>query len=301
MWFNKNSCALNWISPLSLPLKTEREMPIEPPEDLKDITALLEIMRALRNPDGGCPWDLEQNFDTIAPYTLEEAYEVADTIERKDFTGLKDELGDLLFQVVYHGQMAEEAGHFRFSDVVENVCEKMIRRHPHVFGDADIKTSEHQTQAWEEVKAAERSRKSKGHEKPIGTLDGLPLALPALARAVKLQRRAARVGFDWPDTSDVLDKLNEEMHELADEVARDRTSPKVSEELGDLLFVYANLARHLEVDPEQALRSANAKFERRFRYIERELEQRGKRPTDSDLEEMDSLWDAAKAAEMNDN
>ena len=272
-------------------------MPIEPPKDLTDIHALLEIMRALRNPDGGCPWDLEQDFDSIAPYTLEEAYEVAETIERKDFAGLKDELGDLLFQVVYHGQMAEEAGHFSFQDVVENVCQKMIRRHPHVFGDADIKTAESQTLAWEEVKALERGEKSDGDEMSSGTLDGLPLALPALVRAVKLQKRAARVGFDWPDTSLVLDKLNEEMLELAVEVAKDRDSPEVKEELGDLLFVYANLSRHLDVDPEEALRSANGRFERRFRYIEQTLEDQGKTPADSDLAEMDALWDAAKRLE----
>ena len=272
-------------------------MPIEPPKDLTDIHALLEIMRALRNPDGGCPWDLEQDFDSIAPYTLEEAYEVAETIERKDFAGLKDELGDLLFQVVYHGQMAEEAGHFSFKDVVENVCQKMIRRHPHVFGDADIKTAESQTLAWEEVKALERREKSDGDEMSSGTLDGLPLALPALVRAVKLQKRAARVGFDWPDTSLVLDKLNEEMLELAVEVAKDRDSPEVKEELGDLLFVYANLSRHLDVDPEEALRSANGKFERRFRYIEQTLADQGKAPADSDLAEMDALWDAAKRLE----
>ena len=275
-------------------------MPIEPPKNLTDIHALLEIMRALRNPDGGCPWDLEQDFDSIAPYTLEEAYEVADTIERKDFAGLKDELGDLLFQVVYHSQMAEEAGHFSFQDVIENVCQKMIRRHPHVFGDADIKTAESQTLAWEEVKAQERREKSGGGEISSGTLDGLPLALPALVRAVKLQRRAARVGFDWPDTSLVLDKLNEEMLELAVEVVKDRDSPKVKEELGDLLFVYANLSRHLDVDPEEALRSANGKFERRFRYIEQQLGARGKGLQDSDLAEMDALWDAAKALEKND-
>lgn len=272
-------------------------MPIEPPKDLTDIHALLEIMRALRNPDGGCPWDLEQDFDSIAPYTLEEAYEVAETIERKDFAGLKDELGDLLFQVVYHGQMAEEAGHFSFQDVVENVCQKMIRRHPHVFGDADIKTAESQTLAWEEVKALERGEKSDGDEMSSATLDGLPLALPALVRAVKLQKRAARVGFDWPDTSLVLDKLNEEMLELAVEVAKDRDSPEVKEELGDLLFVYANLSRHLDVDPEEALRSANGRFERRFRYIEQTLEDQGKTPADSDLAEMDALWDAAKRLE----
>jgi MazG family protein len=263
-------------------------MPIEPPKNLRSVPSLLEIMKALRNPNGGCPWDLEQTFETIAPYTLEEAYEVADTIERRDFPALKDELGDLLFQVVYHAQMASEEGHFSFDDVVENVNQKMVRRHPHVFGDTDIKTADGQTAAWEEMKAKERAET--GKEESPRTLDGLPLALPALVRAIKLQRRAARVGFDWPDTSDVLAKLNEEMLELAHEVEANRDSPKVQEELGDLLFVYANLARHLDIDAEEALRSANSKFERRFQYIEDRLAEDSRTPAQSSLEEMDKLW-----------
>ncbi|TNE42644.1 MAG: nucleoside triphosphate pyrophosphohydrolase [Alphaproteobacteria bacterium] len=271
-------------------------MTIKPPQNLSSIDALLEIMRALRNPEGGCPWDLEQNFDTIAPYTLEEAYEVADTIERKDFGALKDELGDLLFQVVYHAQMASEDGLFSFEDVVENVCEKMVRRHPHVFGSAEIKTAEGQTHAWEEMKARERAARGEA-ARPARTLDNLPVALPALVRAIKLQRRAARVGFDWPDTSQVIDKLNEEMLELAEEIRADKNSPKVKEEFGDLLFVYANLARHLGIDAEEALRLANAKFVRRFEYVEDRLGEMNKRPEESNLEEMDSLWNEIRSAD----
>ncbi len=269
-------------------------MAFDPPKDLRNIKSLLEIMARLRAPQGGCPWDLEQTYDTIAPYTLEEAYEVADAIERKDFKSLKDELGDLLFQVVYYTQMALEDGHFNFADVLQNVCEKMIRRHPHVFGDANVETAEGQTLAWEEMKAKERSKPGEGGDERQRTLSGLPLALPALVRAVKLQRRAARVGFDWPSSREVLDKINEEMLELSNELAADPESPKVAEELGDLLFVYANLSRHLGVDAEETLRAANAKFERRFAFIEDRLHEQGRKPSDADLEEMDNLWNEAK-------
>ncbi|MFZ5710303.1 MAG: nucleoside triphosphate pyrophosphohydrolase, partial [Pseudomonadota bacterium] len=252
------------------------------------IGRLLAIMARLRDRERGCPWDIEQDFASIAPYTIEEAYEVADAIERQAWGELKGELGDLLFQAVYHARMAAEAGHFTFADVVRTVSDKMIARHPHVFGDESRdKTAEDQTRDWERMKAAER----KG-----GALDGVALGLPALTRAVKLQNRAARVGFDWPSTAEVIDKLVEEARELAE--AKDRLGPdEVAEEMGDLLFVVANLARHLKVDAEGALRAANAKFVRRFRSVELALAARGRRPEESGLAEMDALWDAAKAAE----
>lgn len=253
---------------------------------------LRAIMRALRDPDTGCPWDLEQDFTSIAPYTIEEAYEVADAIEQQDWAGLQGELGDLLLQVVYHTQMAEEAGHFTFADVARSISDKMITRHPHVFGDESRdKSAAQQVQDWEKVKAAERADRAQS-----GVLDDVALGLPALMRAVKLQKRAARVGFDWPEIAQVLDKIAEESAELVE--ARDSlTHAEVTEELGDLLFVMANLARHLQVDPEEALRAANAKFTRRFRAIEAALAAQNRRAEDSDLMEMDALWNAAKAAE----
>jgi ATP diphosphatase len=252
---------------------------------------LAMIMARLRAPQGGCPWDLEQDFDTIVPYTIEEAYEVADAVARRDWDGLRGELGDLLFQSVYHAQMAAEAGHFTLDDVLRGISDKMVARHPHVFGAARIDSAEAQTEAWEATKARERAARAQG-----GVLDDVPLALPALMRAVKLQKRAARVGFDWPEVAQVVDKIAEEARELAE--ARDSLGPEArAEEMGDLLFVMANLARHLDVDPEAALRAANAKFTRRFRAIEAALAAQGRRPEDSDLAEMDALWDAAKAAE----
>jgi len=252
---------------------------------------LVEIMARLRDPQGGCPWDLVQTFDTIAPYTLEEAHEVADAIARQDWGELKGELGDLLFQVVYHARMAEEAGHFALPDVVQAISDKMLARHPHVFGsESRDKSPQQQTQDWERLKAAERA---KGGAR---VLDGVAMALPALTRAVKLQNRAARVGFDWPSTGEVLDKLREETAELVE--ARDRLGPEeLAEEMGDMLFVMANLARHLQIDPEAALRAANAKFTRRFGRIEDWLAEMGKTPADSDLAEMDTLWNRAKAEE----
>lgn len=251
------------------------------------IDRLLAIMAALRDRDAGCPWDIAQSFATIAPYTLEEAYEVADAIDRQNWPDLKGELGDLLFQTVYHAQMAAEAGHFAFPDVVAAISDKMVARHPHVFGtETRDKTPEQQSRDWEAQKAQERG--------PARTLDGIALALPALTRALKLQNRAARVGFDWPSTGEVLDKLVEEAREVVE--ARDTLShTELTEEIGDLLFVMANLARHLKVDPEAALRAANAKFTRRFARIEDWLAERGKRPADSDLDEMDALWTRAKA------
>lgn len=248
-------------------------------------------MAKLRDPDGGCPWDLEQSFATIAPYTVEEAYEVADAIERGDLEDLKGELGDLLFQVVFHARMAEEQGAFDFADVAQGIIDKMLRRHPHVFGEAEARTAEGQTQAWEVMKAQERAAKAKG-----GVLDDVPVALPGLTRAAKLTKRAARVGFDWPDAASVFAKLREETAELEAEVAAGDLA-KAREELGDLLFVVANLARKLDVEPEDAIRAANAKFVRRFAYIEAALAEQGRTPAESDLAEMDALWDAAKTEE----
>ena len=251
---------------------------------------LLEIMRRLRDPKTGCPWDIEQDFDSIAPYTIEEAYEVADAIARKNWGDLEGELGDLLLQTVYHTAMGEEAGHFTFETVTKSIADKMVARHPHVFGDESRdKSAEQQTADWEAIKASERGTTSR-------TLDGVAASLPALTRAVKLQKRAARVGFDWPDTSHVLDKIIEEAGELIE--ARDTlTQKEVTEEFGDLMFVMANLARHLGVDPEEAVRGTNAKFLRRFNAVEDELEAKGKTPAQSDLAEMDELWDQVKLVE----
>ena len=278
------------MSPSS-PAPTEDEVLIRDPEG--GIGRLVAIMARLRDPERGCPWDIEQDFDSIAPYTIEEAYEVADAIARRDHEDLRDELGDLLFQVVYHAAMAEEAGRFGFAEVVRGISDKMLRRHPHVFGaESRDKSAEQQTRDWERIKAAERAKRAAAPS----ALDGVTAGLPALTRAVKLQNRAARVGFDWPSTGEVIDKIAEEAREL-NEARGSLTEAEVFEEFGDLLFVVANLARHLRIDPEAALRGANAKFTRRFAAIEAALAARGKRPEDSDLAEMDALWNAAKAAE----
>ena len=256
------------------------------------ISRLLEIMARLRDPATGCPWDLEQDFTSIAPYTIEEAYEVADAIERQAWSELEGELGDLLFQTVYHAQMGAEAGHFDFTSVTRAISDKMVARHPHVFGEESRhKSAEQQTRDWERLKAAERARKAEG-----GVLAGVAAGLPGLTRAVKLQNRAARVGFDWPSTDQVIDKIVEEARELNDARAS-LSEAEVFEEFGDLLFVVANLARHLKIDPEAALRAANAKFTRRFDKIEETLAAEGRRPEDSSLAEMDALWDRAKAEE----
>ena len=255
------------------------------------IESLLEVMRRLRDPVGGCPWDREQTFATIAPYTIEESYEVADAIARDDMRDLKEELGDLLFQVVFHARLAEEQGLFNFDDVAASMSEKLIRRHPHVFGDVGDRTAEEQNVAWEVTKAAERKAKNKH-----GILDDVPVGLPALTRAAKLTKRAARVGFDWPSVNEVVDKLDEETAELKVEIASGDL-PKAREELGDLLFVMANLARKLDVEPEDALRLTNQKFVRRFASIENALAAEGRTPDQSDLAEMDALWNAAKHAE----
>jgi MazG family protein len=270
------------------------ERPEPPEETIDDISELLAIMRRLRDPNGGCPWDLEQNFATIAPYTIEEAYEVLSAIEHADYAALKDELGDLLLQVVFHSQMAKEQGLFDFGDVVRGICDKMIRRHPHVFAAGPADTPEAVMRAWEDIKRRERASKA---EKPQGLLDDVPSALPALMRAVKLQNRAAQVGFDWPNAVHVTDKIAEESRELAEAWASGKRD-KIAEEYGDMLFAMANLARHLKVDPEDALRAANTKFMRRFKVIEAGLQARGKKPEDATLEEMEALWQEAKKGEV---
>lgn len=270
------------------------------PAPSRDIAALIDIMRRLRTPVTGCPWDLEQTFETIAPYTVEEAYEVADAIARGNLEELREELGDLLLQVVYHSRIAEEQQEFDFGDVVHAVTAKMIRRHPHVFGDEATRAAGVSEGFWDRIKDAEKA--ARGDDQQKGLLDEVPLALPALVRAIKLQNKAARVGFDWPNLTPVLSKLKEELAELETALAEQTKSsagadPKVAEEFGDLLFVMANVARHLDIDPETALRGANDKFTRRFRYIERSLAEAGRSPQQSSLEEMDALWDEAKLRE----
>lgn len=256
---------------------------------------LLEIMARLRDPEGGCPWDVEQDFRSIAPYTIEEAYEVAAAIEAEDLAGLKDELGDLLLQVVFHARMAEEAGAFDFAAVAAAICDKMIRRHPHVFGDLQVEDADGQKLAWEDHKAQERAKSNGGA--PASVLSDVALALPALMRAEKLQKRAARVGFDWPEAAQVFAKIDEELAELKEEIAGGGSAERLEDEIGDLIFAAVNLARHLKVDPEVALRRCNAKFERRFKAIEAALARDGRGPRDADLEEMERLWQAAKAEE----
>ena len=255
---------------------------------MSSIERLLQIMARLRDPQRGCPWDLEQTFSTVAPYTIEEAYEVADAIERKDVSALRQELGDLLFQVVFHSQMAREQGAFAFDDVVAAICDKMERRHPHVFGDARIDSAAAQTVAWEEQKRLERERSG------ASILADVPLALPALTRANKLGKRAAQVGFEWPDVKGALDKLDEELGELRQELAEQAGPAEIADELGDVLFCVVNVCRYLGVDPETALRGANAKFERRFGYVEQRLREQGRTAREATLEEMDRLWDEGK-------
>jgi ATP diphosphatase len=295
----------------------------------RDIARLIEIMAALRTPVTGCPWDLEQNFETIAPYTIEEAYEVADAIARRDLPDLKDELGDLLLQVVYHARLAEEQGAFAFSDVVEAITRKMIRRHPHVFSDGAARDPQSVKAAWDRIKAEERAEKAaeharlstspfpspqgggelRDHEPKSSTLADIPIGLPALTRAIKLQDKAAKVGFDWPNLAPVFDKLKEEIAEFEEvafpadprapsgRLAERESEGAIKEEFGDMLFVMANIARHLKLDPEAALRAANQKFVRRFAHIETRLAEHGKTPSQSTLEEMDALWDEAKVKE----
>ena len=260
----------------------------------RDIARLIEIMAALRTPGTGCPWDLEQSFRTIAPYTLEEAYEVADAIARGDLDELRDELGDLLLQVAFHARMAEEQGTFDFGDVVETITAKLVRRHPHVFADAEGRTAKAVEGLWERIKSQEKAER--GETAPSGALAGVPVALPALTRALKLQDKAGRVGFDWNNPRAVLAKIREEADEIEAELDG-ADQRKVGSEVGDLLFAVVNLARHLGADPEDVLRQTNLKFERRFRSIEQALAARGKTPKDASLAEMDALWDEAKAAE----
>ena len=255
----------------------------------KGMPRLQEIMRALRDPDSGCPWDIEQNFKTIAPYTIEEAYEVADAIERENWDDLKNELGDLLLQTVYHTQMAEEENLFNFNDVINQISEKMIQRHPHVFGNENRnKTSNQQVKDWEAIKAEERAKKNQA-----GVLDDVALNLPALVRSLKLQKRAARVGFDWPEISQVLDKIDEETKELV-EAKENESQERINEEFGDLMFSIVNLGRHLRVDPEEALKQTNKKFIDRFKFVEEAILSEGKDVQSASLEEMEKLWNKAK-------
>jgi ATP diphosphatase len=261
----------------------------------RDIGRLLEIMAALRTPETGCPWDLAQNFSTIAPYTLEEAYEVADAIARDDLADLKDELGDLLLQVVFHARMAEEQGAFDFGAVVQAITEKLIRRHPHVFANETSRTPHAVEGLWERIKAEEKATNKADQ---TGALTGIPVALPALSRALKLQMKASKVGFDWNDPRAVLRKIHEEANEIEAELDRpEMNKAATAGEVGDLLFAVVNLARHLDADPEAVLRRTNLKFERRFAAIERALAAQGKAPQQASLAEMDALWNEAKAAE----
>ncbi len=261
------------------------------PSPEAELRRLIDIMAALRDPATGCPWDKLQTFETIAPYTIEEAYEVADAIAKQDLTALPDELGDLLFQVVYHARMAEEAGHFAFADVAKAISDKMIRRHPHVFGDAAARDAAAQTAAWEAQKSAERAARQE-----TGTLAGVPIALPALTRAAKITNRAARVGFDWPNAEAVLDKLDEEVAELKAELTG-ADPARLMDEVGDMLFVLANLARKLHLDPEACLRHANDKFSRRFNAMEQSFDALGKGMKGLSLDEMEAGWQAVKASE----
>lgn len=255
---------------------------------------LLELMIRLRDPERGCPWDKEQTFATIAPYTLEEAYEVADAIERADTSALKEELGDLLFQVVFHARIAEEQGNFAFDDVVQGICDKMESRHPHVFGTERIDTTEQQTIAWEEHKKRERAAKQSARG---SVLDNVPVALPSLIRAAKLGKRAASVGFEWPDVQGALDKAEEELHEARAAIAAGISQTDIEDELGDLLFCLVNICRHMQVDPETALRRTNLKFERRFKHVETRMREQGRELTQATLAEMDGYWDEAKQLE----
>lgn len=261
---------------------------------MTELDQLLQLMVRLRDPETGCPWDRQQTYATIVPHTIEEAYEVADAIAREDWAELRSELGDLLFQVVFYARIAEEEGRFNFADVASGIVEKMTRRHPHVFGNARYADAAAQTTAWEQIKAAEKAEKG---ESSTGVLDGIPLALPGLTRAVKLQKKAAQVGFDWGAVEPVLAKIEEEIGEIRHEIATQAPPERLMDELGDVLFAVANLARHLQLDPEMALRGTNAKFERRFRQVEGWLAEQGYTPAQSTLAEMDALWDQAKMAE----
>lgn len=266
------------------------------PSHTDPLARLLAIMERLRDRDTGCPWDIEQTYASIVPHTIEEAYEVAEAVEQNDMNALRDELGDLLLQVVYHAQMAREDGHFTFQDVAAGIGEKLVRRHPHVFGDLEVPDAAAQTVQWEEQKA--RERKAKAGDAPHSALDGLTTTLPAMTRALKLQNRAARVGFDWPEITQVVDKIDEELAEVRAEV--DHPEPdagRLKSEIGDLMFTVVNLARVVGIDPEAALRHTNRKFERRFRYMEHRLAEQGKSPSDASLDQMEALWCEAKTTD----
>lgn len=283
------------LSPVRLEVRTINKGECDRMSESRPMDQLLEIMATLRNPVGGCPWDLEQSFATIAPHTIEEAYEVADAIANDDMEGLRDELGDLLFQSVFHAQMAREQGFFSFDDVVNGVIDKMIRRHPHVFGDQSIATAEAQTASWEDIKALERAAKSKAADsRDDSALAGVIAGLPALTRAEKIQKRAARVGFDWSDAISVIAKLREETRELEMEIEDGGSNDRLTDELGDVLFVCVNLARKLGIDAESALRGANHKFETRFRHMEQQLRERGLNLQEMDLEGLEEAWQATK-------
>ena len=262
---------------------------------------LLTLMAQLRDPDTGCPWDVQQDFASIAPYTIEEAYEVADAIARGDIADLRDELGDLLLQVVFHARIAEEAGHFDFTAVASVISDKLVRRHPHVFGDQGKISAATQSASWESLKAAERAANAARKGRLESILDGVPLPFPALLRAYKLQQRAARVGFDWSELTPVAAKVEEEWGELTAEIDKASDQARLTEEVGDLLFAVVNLARHLEIDPEAALRAGNAKFERRFRAVEDGFREKGRQMAAASLEDMEVLWNAAKASENGDS
>ena len=265
------------------------------PENEDAIEQLIEVMKRLRSPEGGCPWDLEQTFETIAPYTIEEAYEVSDAINRGDINDIKEELGDLLLQVVFHSQIADEAGHFSIQEVAATIVKKMIHRHPHVFKKTGERTSQEQSAAWEEIKAAERMSNSAQGVRS-SALDGVAIALPALLRAEKLQKRAARVGFDWTETNRIFDKLNEEIDEVKEAIETSNKS-EIVDEIGDLIFVCANLARKLDIKPEEALRQANSKFERRFRGMEKMAAQNRQEFSELELDQQEALWNAVKKTE----
>jgi ATP diphosphatase len=285
---------------LARPMLRATLCPVRPTEHRNNrimsayLDRLLKIMARLRDPDGGCPWDLEQNFATIAPYTIEEAYEVAEAIDRGDMNALRDELGDLLLQVVFHARMAEEDGLFDFEAVAQGISDKMVRRHPHVFGNKTVDSAALQTAAWEDQKAAERLATAAAEGRAPSVLDGVSIALPGLTRSVKLARRAARVGFDWPDIAGVVAKIEEEIGELRSEIADGGIADRLEDEIGDLLFTIANLARHLSIEPEAAIRRANRKFEQRFHHLEARLGADGRGPQDADAEELDELWNEAK-------
>ncbi len=264
---------------------------------MTEMSELLEVMARLRDPENGCPWDKQQTFKSILPYTLEEVYEVADAIDQNDMASLREELGDLLFQIVFYAQMAKEAGEFEFADVAAEISDKLIQRHPHVFSNTEIESAEAQTQAWEKHKESERQARAAEQNRKPSVLDNVPLALPGLMRSIKLQRRAARLGFDWPNVEAVLEKIEEELAEVREVLAEGGDAEKLTYEIGDLLFACTNLARHANVDPEVAMRGINHRFELRFRRVEELAAQQNQQLSEMSLEEMDKLWDQAKAEE----